>query len=322
MKFFSFLRLRIQVAFLFVFHLSAIHADDAIPKWKQTLQSLTTTEKKSLEIYFKTMLEDSEGGFVLFGSKPVCSEGVMHNPKCILEWIGGKRHEKSVNLWEGSLVWQRYFASLNSARLIISFKDHPDSLYSEWRHLIWINPEKLQEVVEKNLILFQYILGPDVTETTLIDILRDNSKDLLSDYALLGIALGFGTQNSLHYRRIECIARSLNSRELLPLKNRFERLQISDPFKGRYMGFDFEPSFETNPAFNFSTLLQEYQFLCSKQLSSRKIGCEKIPLFSVFNKNDEETDQILKAYEAHSVKIQTLLNSDSFLEKILQEIFE
>jgi hypothetical protein len=322
MKNFSFPKSTIQIALLFLFYLAAVHADDKIPKWKQTLQSLTATEKIALEAYFRTMLENSEGGFVLFGSKPACMEGIMHNPRCTLEWVGGKRHEKSVNLWEGSLVWQRSFAPLRSSRLIISLKDHPDHLYSEWRHLIWINPKKLQDVIKTNLALFQYILGPDVTETKLVNHLQDDSNDVLRDYTLMGIILGFGTQNSLPYHRLECIFRALYSREQPPLKRRHERLQIPDPLKEQYMGFDLKPPFENEPSFSFSTLLQEYQTLCNKKVPSRKVKSEQIPLFAIFNQNDDETNQILKEYETHVSKIQTLLESDSFLETILKEIFE
>ena len=322
MKNFSLPKSTIQFALLFLFYLVTIHANDKTPKWKQALESLTDTEKIALETYFTIMIENSEGGFVLFGSKPACMEGIMYNQDCILFNIGEKRHEKSVNLWEGSLVWQRYFAPLHSPRLIISHKDHPDHLYSEWRHLIWINPKKLHEVIKKNLPLFQYILGPHVTEKKLVDYLQDNSKNVINDYTLMGIILGFGTKNSLPFHRLECISLSLNSRECPPLKTRHERLQIPDPLQEQYMGFDLNPPFETHPSFGFTTLLQEYQTLCDKKLTSRKVKSEQIPLFAIFNHDDDVTFQILEEYETHASQIQILLESDSFLEAILKEIFE
>lgn len=89
-------QLKIKIFILFTSCMLTIHAEDVIPEWKRSLQSLSNSERNALEAYFRIMLEDSEGGFVLFGSKPACMEGIMHHPTSLLEWIGGKRHAKSV----------------------------------------------------------------------------------------------------------------------------------------------------------------------------------------------------------------------------------
>lgn len=48
-------------------------------KWQQIFEGLDDREKKCLECFFSTMLTDSEGGYVLFGSKPACGEGILQN---------------------------------------------------------------------------------------------------------------------------------------------------------------------------------------------------------------------------------------------------
>lgn len=83
---------------LLIFSLSA---EETLPEWKKVLQALSQEEKACLESYFETMLLNSEGGYVLFGSKPVCEEGILAPEKCRLCWVGMRNHRRSVDLFEG-----------------------------------------------------------------------------------------------------------------------------------------------------------------------------------------------------------------------------
>ncbi len=309
---------------IFVFVFFSIQAEEISAEWKNSLNSLSDEERRSLQTFFRTMIVNSEGGFVLFGSKPACGEGIIAPGKCKIEWIGMRNHRRSIDLWEGYQVWQKYFASLKTRKLIISLKDHPDNLFTDWIHLTWINPQKLMEVVNENLVLFQYVLGPDVTPQRLLDHLVDPSQDILEDYTLQGITLGFGVQNALYYRRLELIEKELYSKEKIPFKSRYERIEIADPFHGLYMGFDLNPVSETTPSFNHSSLSTEYQNLLSERSSSLKTPHQQInpiPMFAIF-KNDKNTKQIRSGYEVDRLKIQDLLAQDNFLEHILKTIFE
>lgn len=306
--------------FLF-FYTSFIQAEEIQPEWHKSLQSLSSEERLYLESFFRTMLTNSEGGFVLTGSKPVCEEGILFPEKLNIRQIGTKAHRRSVDLSEGYGIWKKYFESIPSKKLIICCKDHPDQLYSDWIHLMWINPQKLIEVVQNNLLLFQYVLGPQITPISFLNYLADPAEDMPHDYTLTGIFLGFGSQNALYYRRLELIQKQLFSRENPPfnLKNK----QLKMPNLG-YLGCDNIEAFDTEPSFSYSTLLEEDQSLEEMGTSSFEIfpsSLFKIPLFAVYKK-DQETLDILSRYQMDKKMIENLILKQDFLEQTLKCIFE
>ena len=306
--------------FLF-FYTSFIQAEEILPEWQKSLKSLNSEERLYLESFFRTMFTNSEGGFVLAGSKPVCIEGILSSDRINTRQIGTKVHQRSVNLCEGYRIWKKCFESIPSQKLIICCKDHPDQLYSDWIHLMWINPQKLIEVVQNNLPLFQYVLGPQVTSTSFLQYLTDPSQDIPHDYTLTGIFLGFGSQNALYYRRLELIQKQIFSRENPPFNLKSERLKI--PNFG-YLGCDNIEAFDTEPSFSYSTLREEYQNLEEMGTSSVEIfpfSHFKIPLFAVYKK-DRETLDILSRYQMDKKMIENLLLKPDFLEQILKCIFE
>ena len=310
-----------KILWLFLFfYTSFIQAAGILPEWQKSLQSLSSEERLYLESFFRTMLTNSEGGFVLAGSKPVCEEGILSSDKINIRQIGTKAHRRSVDLCEGYRIWKKCFEFIPSQKLIICCKDHPDQLYSDWIHLMWINPQKLIEVVQRNLPLFQYVLGPQVTPASFLKYLLDPSQDIPHDYTLTGIFLGFGSQNALYYRRLELIQKQIFSRENPPFNLKNERLKI--PNLG-YLGCDNVEAFDTEPSFSYSTLREEYQSLVETRISSVEIPSSlfKIPLFAVYKK-DQETVDILSRYQMDKKMIENLLLKPDFLEQTLKCIFE
>jgi hypothetical protein len=306
---------------LLFFYTSFIQAEEILPEWQKSLKSLNSEERLYLESFFRTMLTNSEGGFVLAGSKPVCMEGILSSDKINAGQIGTKAHRRSVDLCEGYSVWKKYFESIPSQKLIICCKDHPDHVYSDWIHLMWIHPKKLIEVVQNNLPLFQYVLGPQVTPTSFLNYLIDPSQDIPHDYTLTGIFLGFGSQNALYYRRLELIQKQIFSRENPPFNLKNERLKIANL---GYLGCDNIEAFDTEPSFSYSTLREEYQNLEEMGTSSIEASPSslfKIPLFAVYKK-DQETVDILSRYQIDQKMIENLLLKHDFLEQILKCIFE
>ncbi|NGX54759.1 MAG: hypothetical protein KR126chlam2_00378 [Chlamydiae bacterium] len=309
------------LCFFLFFYAGFIQAEEILPEWQKSLQSLSSEERLYLEAFFRTMFTNSEGGFVLAGSKPVCMEGILSPDTFSTGQIGTKIHRRSVDLCEGYRTWRKYFASIPSKKLIICCKNHPDKQYSDWIHLLWINPQKLIEVVQENLPLFQYVLGPQVTPTSFLLFLTDPSQDIPHDYTLTGIFLGFGSQNALYYQRLELIQKQIFSRENPPFNPINERLNI--PSVG-YLGCDNAESFNTEPSFSYSTLRDEYQSLEEMGASSIETSPSslfKIPLFAVYKK-DKETLAILSRYQTDQKMVENLLLKPNFLEESLKCIFE
>ncbi len=303
---------------LFLFS-SAMQAEEIVPAWRITLQSMPPEEKLYLEVFLRSMLVNSEGGYVLTGAKPVCMEGILSSGYSIRH-IGTRLHKRSVILKEGYRVWKKYFNSYKSEKLIICCKDHPDSMYSDWIHLLWIHPVKLKEVVQHHLTLFQYVLGPQVTPESFLCFLSNPSEDMPHDYVLLGIFLGFGAQNSLYYRRLELIRRQLFSREAPPYNDKTKGIEF--PLFG-YMGFDKDRSFRTEPSFGYLSLGEEYRSLQESSRSDDYSSSSrfKIPLFAIYKK-DEETLDILAEYKRNQKMIEGYLEGPNFLEDMLKLIFE
>lgn len=311
--------------FLFLLNFFAILSiqakEENLPEWKDLFLQMEEEEKQYLESFFKTMFVNSEGGFVLFGSKPMCMEGIFSNVNNRISWLGARNHRRSVDLKLGFQVWDKYFSNIKSNKLVICCKNKPHSTYLNWIHLVFINPKKITEAVNKNLSLFRYILGPKLTASSFLNYIIDKDQDIPLDYTLSGILLGFGLENSLHFRRLELIESSkIQCRELAPLKSKFMRLNIEDPYQGIYLGFDKEVEKELNPSFSYKNLAEEYKFLLNGKKSSLQFN-SKIPLFAIYDL-DEETIHLIENYIHDQKKIENLLKESNFLEKTLELIFE
>src|ERR1700722_16085829 len=89
------------LGFFLFFYTGFIQAEEILPEWQKSLRSLHPEERLYLESFFRTMLTNSEGGFVLAGSKPVCMEGILSSEKVRIRQIGTKVHRRSVDLCEG-----------------------------------------------------------------------------------------------------------------------------------------------------------------------------------------------------------------------------
>lgn len=309
-----------KVILIFSLFTSLIYAEEVLPEWKKAFQNLSLEERRFLEAFFHTMLAESEGGYVLTGSKPVCMEGILSDERLDIRQVGTLPHKKSVYLRQGYQVWSNYFANIPNNNLMICCKDHEDSINSNWIHLLWINPQKLLEVVQANITLFQYVLGPEITPNAFLNSLSDPLQDVPHDYTLTGIFLGFGTQNALYYRRLELIEQQMYSREHPPYHAKNEMLNTSDL---GYLGFDQVRAFETEPSFSYASLHEEYKSLGMMGTSSVKEAPAKfkIPLFAIYM-NDSETKRILAHYQQDQKEIEVLLGKPNFLELVLQRIFE
>ena len=67
---------------------------------KIALESLSDSERAALESFFRTLLMDTQCGYVLYGDKPICIEGILPKDDNLL-MIGGELHRRSIILKEG-----------------------------------------------------------------------------------------------------------------------------------------------------------------------------------------------------------------------------
>jgi FKBP-type peptidyl-prolyl cis-trans isomerase len=282
---------------------------------------LSPEESLVLKIFFYEMLEYSEGGYVLFDAKPVCIHSYYAKDDFISE---NPKHLSSVILREGSLVLKnRRFKEKN---IIIHTYNKKDSLAEDYVHILFINKKLFLDVVQNNLLLFQYVLGPDVTAEKLLKKLTDPEQTFHSvlkcDKVLIGIILGFGTQNSLYGARIENLencrffeyppqARCVTKFPHIPLEYK----------KTVFLNCMQHGNFEREVSYGYSSIEEEVKKSKLKMVvSSEKLETTN-PNFIFGHLQDEESQALIAKLESTQEKIQELLSSEKFLEQTINLVF-
>jgi len=296
----------------------------SLPIWQKKFKKLDSREKKCLELFFRTMLKDSEGGYVLFGSKPACGNGILGYSSMFEHSL--KEQNISVVLYEGWQVWKKHFSNLRTKNLIICCKKNPFAP-NEWKQdIYWVHKSKFLQVINNNLLMFQYALGPQVTPLAFLEFFLDPDKELPKDQALIGIFLGFGRNNSLYGNRSEKIFYDFAiCKETFPLAARRQRLKILyDNIFEKVFDTQHEVFSELKPSFGYENISNEWKDLRKKSsVSTDSISLEspKIPTYGIYS-TDLETKNIQKAYLKDQKKINKLLKRNDFLFYVLKLIFE
>src|SRR5271170_6141243 len=231
----------------------------------------SVSDKEILEIFYRTLFKESQGGYVLFGSKPVCVEGILLKETNLI-MLGGDLHKTNVILKEGLKIWQKL------PRKSQKYYIH---LYEKggrgWRDIVLINREAFINVVKENLPLFQYVLGPGVSPeglfTQLIDPEESFDSVFQNNRVLIGIVLGFGTQNALYGSREENIGDTLAKKEKIPFKPLNLRLEET-----RKKGCLDYKSKEASPSFGYSSLRDELDHLDKSTFVSKELVDKSPPL--------------------------------------------
>jgi hypothetical protein len=153
-----------------------------------------------------------------------------------------------------------------------------------WLDVFFINKRALIHVIDQNLALFQYVLGPKVTALSLLNQFQDpfqNFSSILSeDRVLNGLVLGYGMQNALHGSRLEYLS---------------EQDRKEDPKMAKIKS--------DLPSFGFSSALEEKDSLEHELFITvdKTDELPRLPWFSAIA--HEETDKLLETYKATQKKL-------------------
>lgn len=298
--------------------------------YKLILLLLITVQCSSVEItgeqaailtkFFEHLIKNSEAGYVIHGKKPVCI-----NAYHLQDHFYGENESElaSVYLREGALVWKALH--LDSSDIIVHTYDREDTLAKGWVHVLVINRPLFIKTINDNLALFQYVLGPSLSAYGLLEKLIDPKETfhsvLKNDKVLIGILLGYGTQNSLYVSRLDNIDEMLLSSEIPPFQSRLSKsrheLQQIALMKDHYRA----DTRKLESSFGHDSIDQEIQSLFEQLDVSSRILSQKSPPF-IFGrlKNDEKTDEFVKELEACQEQINDLLKSKDFLKIVLDKI--
>jgi len=270
------------------------------------LSTISHEDESALHDFLFDLISTTECGYVLYGNKPICFLGVI--PPGV-DCIGTVGHHKSVFITSGMKTWEKLQFPKESDNYILHMYNHAEN-HDEPTDVILINRSAFFNVVNANLILFQYVLGPDVTAEKLLKDLLDPSKDFISvlknDDVLIGILLGFGTNNALYVSRSEQISGSIFRREkgiILP------SLQIDD-IKA------------SEPSFGYHSVEEELEDLYARSvLSSRNLSEQSPILYFGCLPETEESKSLIKHYEDTQLKLIQVLESNNFLSAVLSRFF-
>lgn len=279
--------------------------DEGRTEVRSFIARLPAEQRQVVEDYCD-YLAHSFAGYTLYGEKPIAIEAYSNHCE-------GELDRKSLKLKRGLWLWERLGVSPEDKNFcLVTLNAHG------YRHCIVMNRRAFLEVVNANLTLFQYALGPKLTAEQLFEALihaGDNFYNLLkNDNALLGILLGYGTKNSLLVSKSEELSNSFDLYEDFPLL----------PQKVRRESPTLPRSQKMRPAIGFKTINEEIRAIDKEIAVSRKLkrfDLLQIPHFGCVP-DSTETEMLLKSYEKTHFDLEHLLSSGNLLEETLLKLLK
>lgn len=281
---------------------------------------ISNTEAKLLSPFLELLLKNTEVGFVIFDKKPVCIVDYFQN-RFFIEHT--ESHPLDVAIYCAREVLKHPL--FHSHHVIFHLDEKNEKI-------IIINRSLFLKTVNENLSLFQYVLGPMVTPESLLKKLLSQDHTILEvlnyDRVLIGIVLGYGTQNALFVSRFENIHHDgISVQDTPPFRANFTLWEDEDS-KARLLFLkqhDF-PLWAKDrkilkPSFGYSSLTKEAEEIDNKTVVSSNKLTKETPFF-IFGclPNSEESIQLIEGLEIAQDKINILFQSPTFLEDSLELI--
>lgn len=296
-------KLIIKVTFLSSLCASSVLLEPTIisEEIDQFVHRLPPEQRASLEAFAEDLLTNPLGsvGYVLYGDKPMClAEGNSH--------IFG-----SINRCFDTNTTDLHGFSFLKA-LNIDPRDKKFAFIEDRKRggSVFFNRDAFIQVVNQNLILFRSILGSTLTaEGLLEELLRNGDRfyeTLQYNELLLGVLLGYGTQNALVVSREE------------QLKGGIYKGIECFPFKDD----EVFATFNKIPSIGFSSVEEEYQTLYHlTQLSTdlKPFTYCHIPHFGCQPELRETTD-LLTTYEKNRASLIQIVEEGDLLTKLLKRL--
>ncbi|SCA62559.1 hypothetical protein SCG7109_AB_00340 [Chlamydiales bacterium SCGC AG-110-M15] len=177
---------------------------------QESPSKISQNEQNALETFFRKILLDSSMGYTFFGEKP-SNLYEMSTMSAHSKMIPGTDEHREYTYNQNALrVWNKLPKNSNSAKFILNTQT-PSGI-------VLINKKSFLNVVKKNIRLFQYILGTEVSPESLLREMTsptaDIGKILHNNDALLGIVLGYGAENAIAYERGKEILKPLEGKAM------------------------------------------------------------------------------------------------------------
>ncbi|NGX48809.1 MAG: Peptidyl-prolyl cis-trans isomerase Mip [Candidatus Anoxychlamydiales bacterium] len=295
-------------------------------EWENVYNQISNEQKDKLEKCAEYLIKKDTLGYVLFGNKPVFMAGFF-DPLTSHHSMFSPNIKETVMtrimidiLEEANLIGN----NPNSNFLIqVQYKKFQDKK-NTYSYVLFINKKAFIATVNKKLLLFQYVLGPNVTAEKLLEKVASPNETLFSalnnDVTLVGIVLGYGSYNGCFGSYLSRIDKFLeHNNENLPLISRkiifTKKYQDKSKFFQKYN----EKFMKQNifPSFGYLSLKEEYNDLVKRCIISKTLSDQTEPNFPYFGcELMEETDKIIKKYKKTQKDLQKVISSKNLLEMI------
>ena len=193
-RFLSFCTAPVLIAVI-VFKISWHHEKEAA--FAKKFEAISPEDRFDLEAFFRLLILKEGGGYVLFGNKPVAFTAFSpHNNDSmgLRQIIRYDQDNKIIS--KGWQTWEKYAPLFRSRQFILECRKFHDNRFE----ICLIKKDRFKQIVKTNLPHFQSILGDKITPDILLSSYCKNDQPLFHllkrHHALLGILLGFGTENS------------------------------------------------------------------------------------------------------------------------------
>jgi hypothetical protein len=273
---------------------------------QQTSPFSKVFEEKILENFFKDLVCSSTAGYVLYGEKPLYLNNYCNEKYAC---TGTKEHKEIIELCEVGDICKNF--NKFDANYFLHITKQKINEYAHGSELLVINKSSLINVVNKNMSLFQYKLGVNVTAEGLIKQLVDSQETISTLFkgnpSLLGIILGYGTENAITYERGIFLKNNLYSdQSASPLHKKQSRKNIELYQKERCL-----------PQFGYLSTKDKIEDLSkslSEPTSDDDVRKTKIP-FS-YLKNSNESKNLIQMYD----RVQSDINKKNSSKELLKEV--
>ncbi|MDE3048021.1 MAG: hypothetical protein KGI83_06705, partial [Verrucomicrobiota bacterium] len=100
------------------------------------LDALSQEELATLDSFFRTLMGESQGGYVLYGQKPVCVEAFPLREEGSI-FLARPVHIFSTKLKPGALLWKRLHLNQYCQNYALCVSDQP--IFDKWSEIAFIN---------------------------------------------------------------------------------------------------------------------------------------------------------------------------------------
>ncbi len=268
------------------------------------------TNQKNLLTDFLLTLAQTPCGYVLYGDKPM---DIATYDLSSVRILAGT-NPRTALIIKGKELWEDLNLSLDNKEYIITSFEADSKC-----HVVCINRKAFVQVVNENLPLFRYVLGPTVVPEKLLGELVHSKeqfyKVLKNDPVLLGILSGQGTHNAI-----------LNSRysQLSYLYGSDRNEEFPYISKALSKSWAFVPKkYNRQPSLGFRSVTEEENLLEKSLAQSTQIksfdACP-LPQFQC-QADSPETKELLSRYEDQRKKVLKAVGNKNFLPEVLTKLF-